>query len=350
MSDQVKVMLTDSDASDCELSAYRESIRPPAFEPRARLQAETLVDRNQTHPFTHSRTTDAIHSVVQISPPDAVSRRGVSWPGMAGEIVQANRRGRINFHFRAPVHMLAMYERSVRYEGRTLIQGLPQSSLRDCSRKLVFVPAGREYHDWHEPRTLPRVAFFYFNAARFASSPELGSSGSSMSFAPRLFFEDSALWDTALKLKTLIENDESDNRLYLEALGTVLAHELTRWNTGGRFAEAQVHGGLLAWQRRTAVDYIEEHLVEPISLAELAQLVRLSPNYFCRAFSQSFGMPLHRYHSRQRIERAKTLLAKDGTSVTDVGLTVGYSEASAFSTAFRRVTGLAPSTYRRTLR
>jgi AraC family transcriptional regulator len=153
-----------------------------------------------------------------------------------------------------------------------------------------------------------------------------------------------------LKLKTLIENDESDNRLYLEALGTVLAHELARRNTGGRCAEAQVHGGLLAWQRRTAVDYIEEHLAEPISLAALAQLVRLSPNCFCRAFSQSFDLPLHRYHSRQRIERAKTLLAKAGASVTDVGLTVGYSEASAFSTAFRRVTGLAPSTYRRTLR
>jgi AraC family transcriptional regulator len=289
-------------------------------------------------------------TVVQIFPPDAVSRRGVSWTGMAGEIVQANRRGRINFHFRAPVHMLAMYERSVRYEGRTLIQGLPQSTLRDCSRKLVFVPAGHEYHDCHEPRTLPRVAFFYFNAARLASSPELGSSGISMSFAPQLFFEDSTLWDTALKLKTLIENDESDNRLYLEALGTVLAHELVRWNMGGRCAEAQVHGGLQGWQRRIAVDYIEEHLVEPISLAELAQLVRLSPNYFCRAFSQSFGMPLHRYHSRQRIERAKTLLAKAGSSVTDVGLTVGYSEASAFSTAFRRVTGLAPSAYRRTLR
>ena len=49
-----------------------------------------------------------ISSVVQISPPDAVSRRGVSWTGMAGEIVQANRRGRINFQFCAPVHMLAV--------------------------------------------------------------------------------------------------------------------------------------------------------------------------------------------------------------------------------------------------
>jgi AraC family transcriptional regulator len=35
--------------------------------------------------------------------------------------------------------------------------------------------------------------------------------------------------------------------------------------------------------------------------------------------------------------------------VTDVGLTVGYSDASAFCTAFRRATGLSPTAYRRNI-
>jgi AraC family transcriptional regulator len=60
-------------------------------------------------------------------------------------------------------------------------------------------------------------------------------------------------------------------------------------------------------------------------------------------------MPPQRYHTRQRIERAKTLLAERRRSVTEVGLIVGYSEASAFSSAFRRVSGLTPSSYRRGL-
>jgi AraC-like DNA-binding protein len=287
------------------------------------------------------------HPVVQIAPSQAVSRRGAAWPGMAGEIVQATRRGRIQFRFCASVHMLAMYERSVRREGGTLVQGLPKSTLCDCSRKLIFVPAGHEYHDWQEPRTLSRVVFFYFDPARLASSPEL--SFSSTSFAPRLFFEDRALWDTALKLRTLIERGGSDHRLYAEALGIVLLHELAQFNSEKDRAVARVHGGLAAWQRRKAVDYIDEHLADSISLAALAQLVRLSPNYFCRAFSQSFGMPPQRYHTQQRIERAKTLLAERRRSVTDVGFSVGYSEASAFSAAFRRVSGLTPSSYRRSL-
>jgi AraC family transcriptional regulator len=309
------------------------------------MRAESHADRNETRPLHHRTVPDTADPVVQISPSEAVSRRSVAWPGMAGEIVQATQPGRIHFRFCAPVHMLAMYERSVRQDGGTLIRGLPQSRLCDCSRKLVFVPAGHEFHDWQEPRTLPRVVFFYFDPARLASSAEL--SFSSTCFAPRLFFEDRALWDTALKLRTLIERGGSDHRLYVQALGIVLMHDLARLNTERGSAVAQVHGGLAAWQRRKAVDYIEEHLAESISLAALARLVRLSPNYFCRAFSLSFGMPPRRYHTRQRIECAKTLLVNRSASVTDVGLTVGYSEASTFSTVFRRATGLTPSAYRR---
>jgi AraC family transcriptional regulator len=94
-------------------------------------------------------------------------------------------------------------------------------------------------------------------------------------------------------------------------------------------------------------DYIEDHLAESISLSTLAQLVRLSPFHFCRAFKQSFGTPPHRYHIGRRVERAKDLLATRAVSVTDIGLTVGFSETSAFSTAFRKATGLAPTRYGR---
>jgi AraC family transcriptional regulator len=342
-------MLRDSDASVCKPSAceLQRSVMPPAFKPGTRLRDGSHADRHEARPLHHRTVPDTAQPVVQISPSQAVSRRSVAWPGVAGEIVQANQRGRIHFRFCAPVHMLVMYERSMRHEGGTLIQGLPQSTRCDCSRKLVFVPAGHEYHDWQEPRTLPRVVFFYFDPARLASSPELSVSGSS--FAPRLFFEDRAIWDTALKLRTLIECGGSDHRLYVQALGIVLVHDLAQLTTARGCAAAQVHGGLAAWQRRKAADYIEEHLAESISLAALARLVHLSPNYFCRAFSQSFGIPPQRYHTRQRIERAKTLLEKRSTSVTDVGLNVGYSEASAFSAAFRRVSGLTPSSYRRSL-
>ena len=95
--------------------------------------------------------------------------------------------------------------------------------------------------------------------------------------------------------------------------------------------------------------YIEEHMAEQIPLSRLAQLVRLSPYHFCRAFKQSFGMPPHRYHNTRRIEYARTLLAQPSSSVTEIALKVGFSETSSFTASFRKATGSTPTAYRRAL-
>src|SRR5262249_37317280 len=137
----------------------------------------------------------------------------------------------------------------------------------------------------------------------------------------------------------------------LEALGVILAHELLGPELGARRSEpGTARGGLATWQQRLVADYIEGNLAERVALSGLAKLVRLSPYHFCRAFKESFGLPPHRYHTSRRIERAKALLAKPGCSVTEISLAVGFSETSSFSAAFRSVTGLAPSAYRRSLR
>ena len=86
----------------------------------------------------------------------------------------------------------------MRCDGETFVEGLPRSVLRDFKRRLTFVPAGHEYHEWQEPRSLTRVTYFYFDPATMPTHP--GTGNASTAFAPRLFFEDAALWDTALKL------------------------------------------------------------------------------------------------------------------------------------------------------
>jgi AraC family transcriptional regulator len=344
-------MLTDAlpmpPTSSCERSTSRlpQGIVPFSIQRQVRAGHDERADRNQAFQPHHCAAADLVDSTVKISPSDVVKRRTAIWPGMTAEIVQATRLDRIESGFCAPVHLLAIYERGLRHDGATSIEGLPKSTLRNFRRKLTFVPAGHRYHDWQEPRILTRVIYFYFDPTGL--SAELGFAD--MSFAPRLFFENCGLWDTALKLTTLIESAGSDHRLYVEALSVVLAHELVRFNAGRPCAEPQVRGGLAAWQQRTVIAHIEDHLAEPISLATLAQLVRLSPYHFCRAFKQSFGMPPHRYHTGQRIERAKTLLAKPDPSVTDIGFTVGFSQTSSFSSAFRKATGLTPTAYHRSL-
>jgi AraC family transcriptional regulator len=286
-----------------------------------------------------------ISSTVTIAPSKAATRRMAKWPGMAAELVELSGSERVQIRFRAPAHLLVVYEQGVRRAGESQVEGLPASTLRDFTRKLTFVPAGHDYRETIEPRTLARLVYVYFDA----TDPELKARWrvGDVTFAPRLFFEDTTLWDTAQKLKRLIQDQPAEDPHYLEAVGAVLVHELVRLSRGGPRAEPLARGGLAAWQKRVVATYIEEHLAEPISLATLARLVHLSPYHFCRTFKQSFGIPPHRYHTSRRIERAKQMLLKPSFSVTDIGLTVGFSETSSFTAAFRKATGLTPTAYHR---
>jgi len=285
-----------------------------------------------------------IDPAVDIFPADAVKRRALAWDGMAIEIVQVVTHETVKCRFRASRDLLVVYEEGVRNNGETLIGGLPGSTLRDVKRKLAFVPAGHEYRDWHEPLTRSRTVFFYFDRAKM---PVIASA-SQATLAPRLFFEDAVLWETAVKLAQLIESGSEDQH-YCEALGVVLAHDLVHRNVGARRTEPSARGGLAAWQERGVSAYIEEHIAEQIPLSTLAQLVRLSPYHFCRAFKQSFGIPPHRYHNARRIEYARTLLAQPSSSVTEIALKVGFSETSSFTASFRKATGSTPTAYRRSL-
>src|SRR6195256_5581781 len=339
---KVESMLLDT--SSANAASYNQFDRHAS---NARRSVMSLpVDGSANHRVGHDERIErlddraiggATDHAVEVYPPNIVKRHTVRWDGMAAEIVQATSRERIEFRFRAPLHLLAVCDQSMRSDGATFVEGLPQSKLHDASRKLTFVPAGHAYYEWQEPRVLPRIVHFYFEPAKMPTHPEIGEAPAP--FVPRLFFEDSTLWDTALKLKRSIENAGSDSSLYFEALGTVLAHELVRLSAGVPRNQAPARGGLAAWQQRTVAAYIEEHLAEQIPLATLAKLVRLSRYYFCRAFKQSLGLPPHRYHNKRRIEHAKVLLAKPAPSVTDIGMTIGFSETSSFTSAFRKATG-----------
>ena len=285
-------------------------------------------------------------SRMEVAPHNIVSRRERRCNGMAAELVQLTEYEPVEFRFHAPLHLLVVVEEGVRVRGETSIEGLPRSTIRDLRRRLSFVPAGHRFHETQQPAALARMICFYFDPNRLAAALETDHSGLKR---PRLLFEDMALWETALKLKRLIECSGIGCESYLEALSIVLTHELARPGFSSPQTGARRRGGLAPWQQHLLADYIEENLAEPVSLAELAKLVRLSRYHLCRVFKETFGVPPHHYHSRRRIERAKALLSKPKCSVTQIGLAVGFRETSSFSAAFRKATGLTPSAYHRSL-
>jgi AraC family transcriptional regulator len=290
---------------------------------------------------------DVIHPVVEISPREAVERLIITGHGMTAESIRSTSRGKVQHQYRAPMHMLVMYEKGERRDGETFVEGLPPSALRNLGRKLTFVPAGCEFYDWHEPRgSQMQLMYFYFDPERLKALSKRGITG--LPDSPRLLFEDETLWNTALKLKTFVDSSAGDP-VYFESLGSLLMHEVVRFTCGTPSIQRQLQGGLAQWQQRLVTAYIQEHLNERIPIGTLAQLVRLSPYHFCRVFKQSLGMPPHRYQTKRRVEQAKLLLANRAGSMMEIGRAVGFSSRNAFATAFRKATGIAPADYRRSV-
>ena len=290
-----------------------------------------------------SGTLDA--SEVRFSPGQIVRRRAAQWRGLRVETVHATRREPFEYNFRGAPHLLIASERAQRHDGETLIEGLPRSTLRDFTHKLTFVPAGHEFRGWQDPRVLTTVNYIYIEPSFLAVDRELGFAGIDVN--PRLFFDDGGLWQTALKLKGLI-GLEAGVAGYAEALGVVLAHELAHLDKAPA-RSSQASGGLAGWQQKRVRDFIEENLAKDLSIAEMAELVRLSPFHFARAFKRSFGLAPHQYHASRRIEHAKLLLADPDKPVTRAAFEVGFGNTGSFSASFHRLTGETPSAYRRSL-
>jgi len=131
-----------------------------------------------------------------------------------------------------------------------------------------------------------------------------------------------------------------------------LAHrnlKLERELGNGRIA---AHSQRVAERRaivRKAIDFMQENLEAPVSVADVAAAVGLNPTYFGIVFAEQMGRKPVDYLIDLRIERAKRYLAHSSMSVMDVCVALGY-DPSYFSRLFKRRTGYTPGQYARQLR
>lgn len=86
---------------------------------------------------------------------------------------------------------------------------------------------------------------------------------------------------------------------------------------------------------------------ESVPLACVAREARFSTGELIRRFAALFGETPHQYRLRERLDRAKRLLARSERSVTEVCMEVGFSSVGSFSAWFARRVGRTPTAYRR---
>src|SRR4029077_13339084 len=87
-----------------------------------------------------------------------------------------------------------------------------------------------------------------------------------------------------------------------------------------RKVEPQQANGLSRWQLRRAMEYLEAHVMQDISLDEMAKLVGLSQSQFARSFKISAGMPPYKWFLDARIKRAQELLLRGREPIAFIAL------------------------------
>jgi len=85
---------------------------------------------------------------------------------------------------------------------------------------------------------------------------------------------------------------------------------------------------------------------KPWTVAELAERVAMSRSAFAAAFVQVLGQPPVQYLRQRRMELAARLLRNPSLGLKEVALRVGYDSVSAFNSAFKRHSGVAPGQFR----
>ena len=119
-----------------------------------------------------------------------------------------------------------------------------------------------------------------------------------------------------------------------------------------RYAESAGVGGKAGLTGKEKIvqrvmDYIDACYMEDLAIEDIARDIPISRFYLMKVFKELTGMTVFAYLNRRRINQAKVLLSLGKYNVTDVSFMVGFKHVSHFSRNFKKLTGLAPETYRK---
>lgn len=126
-----------------------------------------------------------------------------------------------------------------------------------------------------------------------------------------------------------------------------LIHHRIRSGFEGQRMELRARLNITNAKLLEAIEEMENTLEEPMSCAQLARSVGLSPRQLERLFSKYLNRSPTRYYLGLRLDRARFLLLQTSLSILNVALACGFVSASHFSKCYREYFGWTPSDERR---
>ncbi|QHW33487.1 response regulator [Paenibacillus rhizovicinus] len=97
---------------------------------------------------------------------------------------------------------------------------------------------------------------------------------------------------------------------------------------------------------KSAMQYVDEHMGEAVSLKEVADHIHLNGSYFSTLFKEQSGMTFSEYVVRRKLQKAKEMLVKTNLPIAEIAERVGYQTAKYFNKLFKEYETMSPGQYR----
>ena len=168
--------------------------------------------------------------------------------------------------------------------------------------------------------------------------------------APESAAEDQQFHLVANSVAKLLEtarrelgHDQEAAKASLATASHILQAEIERCSGANGFTR----GGLAAWQILRVRAYIDGNLHRTIHIRDLSAVARRSPAHFSRKFKLAVGESPHAYVVRRRLEKACHLMITGAASLSQIALSVGFSDQAHLCRLFRQAVGQTPAHWRR---
>jgi AraC family transcriptional regulator len=143
--------------------------------------------------------------------------------------------------------------------------------------------------------------------------------------------------------KRELERDQEAAKASLVTASHILQAEIERCSG----ANGSARGGLAAWQILRVRAYIDNNLHRTIHIRDLSAVARRSKAHFSRKFKLAVGESPHAYVVRRRLERACHLMMTSAEPLSEIALSVGFSDQAHLCRLFRQAFGQSPANWRR---
>ncbi|MEM5405049.1 AraC family transcriptional regulator [Paraburkholderia unamae] len=240
-------------------------------------------------------------------------------------------------------HVIMAYngtvQRMERRTGRSAVSGTFRPGV------VIVIPEGSSSR-WDIPKPVDVVQLYLPHATleRVANEADVATP---VELLERTAQPDAVTSRLLLSAADAVGGNEALDTLFRQQLIDLLATRLLAAHTGSPAAIQPVRGGLAPKTLLRSVERLRSDSDADVSLAALASEAGLSRFHFCRAFKESTGLSPHAWLRQHRLEQAMNMLRDTEASVMSVAAALGYASQTAFTAAFRKLTGETPSDWRR---